>query len=236
MAIGIAKIFGYDFPENFNFPYISRSIQEFWQRWHMSLSSWLRDYLFVPLSIRSRSMGKAGIALSLLITFFVCGLWHGPSWTFVLWGLLQGVFLAIESIGFRKLLKRSWAPLNHLYVMIIVIAGWVLFRSETFEYARGYFNAMLGNGTGISKYAVVSIYMNTEFFLCLAIAIVGSTRFFPLIGKLYTSLLAKLPLRIGNVLNSVVLGFEMLGILLIMVCATMYLITSSYNPFIYFRF
>jgi len=236
MAIGLAKIFGFDFPENFNFPYISKSIQEFWQRWHISLSSWLRDYIFVPLSIKSRNLGKAGIAISLLITFVICGLWHGPNWTFVLWGLLQGFFLALESIGFSKVLKKLWSPFCHIYVLIIVIFGWVLFRSETFEYAKGYLNAMLGFGSGLNKYAVVSYYITTEFQLCLLIAIIGSTKFFPLIVNSFNRFSLRLSPKTNGFINSGILALEMVGMLLIMTCSTMYLITSAYNPFIYFRF
>ena len=236
MAIGLGKIFGFDFPENFNFPYLSRSIQEFWQRWHISLSSWLRDYIFTPLSIKSRYMGKAGVAISLLFTFFICGLWHGPAWTFVLWGLLQGFFLALENVGFSKVLKRLWSPLRHIYVLAIVVFGWVLFRSDSLEYARGYFHAMIGMGTGINKYAVVSYYITSEFQLCLLIAILGSTRFFPVIGETYKRIMARRSLKVAGPIDNGVFIFEMIGILLIMTCSTMYLITSAYNPFIYFRF
>jgi len=236
MAIGLGKIFGFDFPENFNFPYIAKSIQEFWQRWHISLSSWLRDYIFAPLSIKSRNMGKAGIAISLLITFGICGLWHGPSWTYVLWGLGMGFFLALENVGFSKVLKKLWSPLRHLYVLIIVIFGWVLFRSDTLEYAKGYFHAMFGFGTGINKYAVISFYVTREFHLCLLIAIIGSTRFFPIVREQYSKIMSRLTPKFGGAIDTGVLVLELLGIIFIMVSSTMYLITSAYNPFIYFRF
>ena len=236
MAIGLAKIFGFEFPENFNFPYISRSIQEFWQRWHISLSSWLREYLFTPLSLKFRASGKFGLIISALITFGLCGLWHGPSWTYVLWGLLHGIFLALESIGFSKILKKLWSPLRHLYVMIIVIIGWVLFRSETFEYARNFLNSMIGYGTGINKYAVVSIYLTNEYYLCLAISIFGATGIFTAIQKLHFNFSNKKSFSTNKVYLNLLFACKTAGLIITMILSTMYMVTTTYNPFIYFRF
>ncbi|MGD8338870.1 MAG: MBOAT family protein, partial [Desulfobacterales bacterium] len=128
MAIGIGRMFGFHFLENFNYPYISRSIREFWRRWHISLSSWFRDYLYIPLGGNHR--GPLRTYLNLLIVFFLCGLWHGASWNFVIWGLLHGLFLVIERLGFEKILNRWWSPLRYLYVMLVVCTGWVFFRAE----------------------------------------------------------------------------------------------------------
>ena len=236
MAIGLAKIFGFEFPENFNFPYIAKSIQEFWQRWHISLSNWLREYLFTPLSLKLRSNGKLGIVISLIITFTLCGLWHGPSWTYVLWGLLYGFFLALESIGFSKILKRLWTPLKHFYVLVIITIGWVLFRSETFEYARGFIKSMVGYGTGINKYAIVSIYLTNEYYICLIISILGAARIFSLIRESYLKLSSKFSNSIRNAIENVLFIGEVAGLILIMISSTMYMVTTTYNPFIYFRF
>jgi alginate O-acetyltransferase complex protein AlgI len=236
MAIGIAKIFGFEFPENFNFPYISKSIQEFWQRWHISLSNWLREYLFTPLSLKLRASGKAGVVISLIITFTICGLWHGPSWTYVLWGLLYGFFLALESIGFSKILKRLWFPIRHLYVLIIIIIGWVLFRAETFEYARGFIKSMIGCGTGINKYAVVSIYLTNEYYVCLIISVLGAARIFGIIQESYLKLSCKFPKSICKVSENILFAGKVAGLILIMISSTMYMVTTTYNPFIYFRF
>jgi len=236
MAIGLASIFGFEFPENFNFPYISRSIQEFWQRWHISLSNWLREYLFTPLSLKFRASGKFGIIISLIITFGLCGLWHGPSWTYVLWGLLHGIFLALESIGLSKILKKIWPPLRHLYVLIIIILGWVLFRSETFEYAKGFLSSMIGYGSGINKYAVVSIYLTNEFYLCFIIALLGSARIFSLIQESYIKLSYKFPSSLHKVCANILFVGETAGLIIIMYSSTMYMVTTTYNPFIYFRF
>lgn len=126
MAIGLGRMFGFHFLENFNYPYISRSIREFWRRWHISLSSWFRDYLYIPLG--GNHKGPLRTYLNLLIVFFLCGLWHGAGWNFVIWGLLHGLFLVIERLGFEKILNRCWSPLRYLYVMLVVCTGWVFFE------------------------------------------------------------------------------------------------------------
>ena len=143
MAIGLGKMFGFNIPENFNLPYIARSVQEFWQRWHITLSNWLRDYLFTPLVIRNRYRGKPGIAISILITFGICGLWHNAGWNFIVWGLFHGVFLTLENIGFGAILKKLWKPLQHFYLIIVIMFGWVFFRSPDLTYALDYCAALL---------------------------------------------------------------------------------------------
>ena len=236
MAIGVAKMFGFTIPENFNFPYISKSIQEFWQRWHMTLSAWLREYLFSPLAIKFRNGGKIGIVISLLITFGICGLWHGPKWTFVFWGLIHGIFLALESAGFSKTLKKVWSPFRHIYVILVVLFSWVLFRSDTFEYALGFMNAMIGLGNAKNNLAIISFFFNSEFQCCLAIGIIATTRFFPFMQNILSEIIEKFPAYFRNIINSCILAGEMIGIVLVMFCSTMYMVTTTYNPFIYFRF
>ncbi|MCK5775816.1 MAG: MBOAT family protein, partial [Bacteroidales bacterium] len=127
MAIGLAKMFGFDLLENFNFPYISKSIQEFWRRWHISLSSWFRDYLYIPLG--GNRIGVVRTYINLFIVFFVTGLWHGSSWNFVVWGLVHGFFIVIERIGFKNVLAKTPAIISTSYTLFIAMMAWVLFRA-----------------------------------------------------------------------------------------------------------
>jgi alginate O-acetyltransferase complex protein AlgI len=144
MAIGLGKMFGFKFLENFNYPYISLSIREFWRRWHMSLSGWFRDYLYIPMGGNHVSTGRN--YFNLLTVFFLCGLWHGASWTFVIWGLYHGIFLVAERTRFGKIMDSLWRPLRHGYTLLAVICGWVIFRADTFSQAADFFKFMSGLG------------------------------------------------------------------------------------------
>ena len=140
MAIGIARMLGFHYRENFNFPYIARSIKEFWQRWHISLSTWFRDYLYVPLG--GNRCSAARIYLNLWIVFFLCGLWHGAAWNFITWGMIHGLFLIIERLGFEKVLKQLPRPLSHAYTLIGVMLAWVFFRADDWTHAVLYIKVM----------------------------------------------------------------------------------------------
>src|SRR5690554_7029994 len=131
MAIGLGKMLGFNFKENFDYPYISKSIREFWRRWHISLSSWFRDYLYIPLG--GNQKGKYRTYVNLLIVFFLTGLWHGASWNFVIWGLFHGFFIIIERLNIIKVPTRFYV-IGNIYTLLIVMIGWVLFRSENLEY------------------------------------------------------------------------------------------------------
>lgn len=140
MAIGLAMMFGFHFPENFNKPYSAVSIQDFWRRWHMTLSRWFRDYLYIPLG-GSRE-GRARTYFNLFLVFGLCGLWHGANWTFLVWGLWHGLFLVIERTPFGALLEKSPRLLRHFYVLLVVMVGWVFFRAPTMTHAMHYLDAM----------------------------------------------------------------------------------------------
>src|SRR5712692_3341667 len=146
MAIGLGLMLGFHFPENFNYPYISRSLTEFWRRWHISLLTWFRDYLYIPLG--SSRGTPARTYMNLLVVFFLCGLWHGAAWTFVAWGLYHGLFLVIERLGAGRWLERWPAPARHGYALLVVIVGWVFFRSATLGDAGRFLAAMAGFATG----------------------------------------------------------------------------------------
>jgi alginate O-acetyltransferase complex protein AlgI len=151
MAIGLGQIMGFRFVENFNYPYGSKSIAEFWRRWHMSLSTWFREYVFYPLE-RSRQKFKFMVQpLNFLIVFLLVGLWHGLTINFIVWGVVHGIALAFESTVFGRWLKKLWAPLQHLYTLVIILIGWVFFRSPTLNYAFDFFARLMGSSRGITQ-------------------------------------------------------------------------------------
>src|SRR5262245_34022819 len=155
MAIGLGRLFGFELCENFRYPYAATSVTDFWRRWHMSLSTWFRDYLYIPLGGNRR--GPWRTCFNLCVVFALCGLWHGASWTFLVWGVFHGLFLAVERVGLGRLLEKIPSPLRHGYTMLAVMAGWVLFKSETLGQALGYLGAMAGLSAGPH---VVGDYIN----------------------------------------------------------------------------
>jgi alginate O-acetyltransferase complex protein AlgI len=142
MAIAIGRALGFDFPANFNQPYRSRTIREFWRRWHMTLSRWFRDYVYIPLGGNRLSTIRTHV--NLLIVFILCGLWHGASWNFLVWGLIHGLFLVIERIGLERWLKQIWAPFAHFYTITVVLVAWVFFRSQDMATALTFLKTMIG--------------------------------------------------------------------------------------------
>ena len=218
MAIGLGRIFGFRFIENFNYPYISRSIGEFWRRWHMSLGSWFRDYVYIPMGGNRVSRGRW--VFNILVVWMLTGLWHGAAWNFVLWGLLYAVFLLLEKWipGLQKLpdfLRRS-------YVLLVVVFGFVLFNATTLQQAGSDIAGMLGLGE-IPIFNAESLYYLRSYFLLFLAAVVGAT---PVVRNVAEKVCQK---RIGAVLEPILL----IGLLLI--CSA-YLVDGSFNPFLYFRF
>jgi alginate O-acetyltransferase complex protein AlgI len=233
MAIGLGRMFGFKFLENFNFPYIAKSIREFWRRWHISLSNWFRDYLYIPLGGNRKSNHRT--YFNLLIVFFVTGIWHGASWNFVAWGMLHGLFMIIEKLGFDKILNRIWKPFQHIYTLFIVMMAWVLFRADDFTHAWGYFNSMFTYKSLDLNLDILHVFLNREIYIVFAMALLSSTRFWVVIFNR-----AKKVVKRNNTLNNFaqVIWLTMIFsfVIVIMVLATNYLVANSYNPFIYFRF
>ena len=219
MAIGLGKMFGFDIAENFNFPYISKSIREFWTRWHISLSIWFRDYLYIPLG---GSRGSTLLTMrNLIIVFFITGLWHGASWSFVIWGLFHGIFMLIERAGFDKILKRMPAIIQHMYMLLIVVFGWVLFRIENWTDALQIQKTMLGINVQSSVFSISSV-MNSYYWLLLFVGIILC---FPIFGRI-----DKIRNRRGYAM------FESIAIFVILFLSIIEMANNTYNPFIYFRF
>lgn len=235
MAIGLGHMFGFHFLENFNYPYISKSIREFWRRWHISLSNWFRDYLYIPLGGNRHAAART--YFNLLTVFFLCGLWHGAKWTFVIWGMLHGLFLILERTTFGKTLDRLWAPVQHLYALVIVTVGWVFFRSDTLSGAIDFLAVMFGMTKGQGVKYTVSMYMNNELMLAL---VAGALIAVPLkaTAKQYVERFTPSGYRwVGQpAFKLAFYTFTGLSMLVVFLGSVMLLASGTYNPFIYFRF
>lgn len=236
MAIGLGKIFGFDFLENFNYPYIASSITEFWRRWHISLSTWYRDYLYIPLGgNRCPAWRMYG---NLLLVFFLCGLWHGASWTFIVWGLFHGLFLLIERLGLSRLLALAWTPLRHAYVLLAVMIGWVFFKADSLTAAGTFLQAMAGLGASDSPLHSLRDYLTPELKLVLIVSAVACLPVLPVLERWFAARVASAgeSRRWAGVLE---VGYHFAGQLalgVIFICSAMYLAAGTYNPFIYYRF
>jgi len=233
MAIGLGRMFGFKFLENFNFPYIAKSIREFWRRWHISLSNWFRDYLYIPLG--GNRKGSYRTYFNLLIVFFITGFWHGASWNFIGWGMIHGLFMIIEKLGFDKMLKRVWKPIQHIYVLFVVVIAWVLFRADDFSHAWGYYRAMFTFQSKDLNLDILDVFLNTEIYIVLIVAILSSTRIWVNIYTLAKEMISKRSkiFNLARVIWSFIIVIFVAGVMLM---ATNYLVINSYNPFIYFRF
>lgn len=223
MAIGLGRIFGFRFSENFDYPYISGSITEFWRRWHISLGTWFRDYLYIPLG--GNRVGKFRWFFNIFVVWFATGIWHGAAWNFVLWGLIYAVLLVNEKLWLLKPLKNS-RILNHVYTMFFVVIGFVLFDAESVGAAFSALGAMFGFA-GLPAVSPEAVYTLKSYAVVLIVAVIGAT---PLMKKLFE--------RIGKSKagSAVLTVAEPLGIVLLLTVCTAYLVDGSFNPFLYFRF
>jgi alginate O-acetyltransferase complex protein AlgI len=229
MAIGLAMMFGFHFPENFNYPYISRSIQEFWRRWHISLSSWFRDYLYIPLG--GNRKGGWRTYFNLVLVFFLCGLWHGASWNFVVWGLFHGGFLVIERAGLASWLDRTWRPVSHIYTILVFMVAWVFFRSPDLPYSLHYIAAMFGGGSATFRGDNVGFHLTPDVILTFTLGIIFSCPLWRITDERLQRAIADK--KLISPLLQIADGAMVLTLLF--VCA-LYINEGSYNPFIYFRF
>jgi alginate O-acetyltransferase complex protein AlgI len=234
MAVGLGKMFGFTFIENFQFPYIAQSVRDFWRRWHISLSSWFRDYVYIPLG--GNRVSAARNHLNLVIVFFLCGLWHGASWTFVVWGLYHGLFLVLERTPWGGLLGRAPQPLRHIYTLLVVLFGWVLFRADTFAGATHYLAALAGVHPAAMP-EPLSRYATNEVKCALTLGIAFSA---PLLAGVKSC---------GNRLGQAIVApaaravyfgaaqvLEIVLVVGLLLVSSAWLAGGTYNPFIYFRF
>ncbi len=234
MAIGLGRMFGFHFPENFNYPYISKSIREFWRRWHISLSSWFRDYLYIPLG--GSQAGPVRTHINLLIVFVLCGFWHGASWTFVIWGLYHGFFLILERTRFGSILASVWSPVRIMVTFLIVLFGWVIFRSDTLGEAISFLSVMLGAKQISFDTSVFALYMDGKAYLEIAVAIILAFPVYPYILRLRQFILQRNS-TVANLITSISVHLaQLLFFMTISYFAVISLAAGAYNPFIYFRF
>jgi alginate O-acetyltransferase complex protein AlgI len=257
MAIGLGRMFGFEFLENFNYPYISRPVQEFWRRWHMSLSSWFKDYLYIPLG--GNRKGAARTYVNLLIVFLATGFWHGASWSFVVWGVYHGVFLMLERGAFGRALKKLPRALSLIYTLLVVLFGWVIFRAEDLQ-AAGAYVARLFDFTTLTGAAFEAALANTGSFTVVA-SVTGVVFCAPVLGWVKD----KLHVNAGNGsagneradseagaglktavdkgkntgnanLQAAAEWGSMIVCLGLLLLSIVFLTGSDFNPFLYFRF
>ena len=236
MAIGLGRMFGFRFPENFRWPYVATSVTAFWRRWHISLSTWFRDYLYIPLG--GNRVSPARRYTNLVTVFFLCGLWHGASWNFVIWGLWHGSFLVIERlVQSRNRLPDypitqlpdtgvlAWPIWPHVYTLLVVMIGWVFFRAETLPGAIAFFRAMAGLTDAAPTVYTVAWYLTPELWLALLAGAIGSAPWVPALAA-----------RIDDGKSWSVPLLNTAALMALLVLSIMSMAARTYNPFIYFRF
>ncbi len=223
MAIGLGRIFGFKFLENFNYPYISASVTEFWRRWHMSLGSWFRDYVYIPLG--GNRVSKPHWFFNIFVVWMLTGFWHGAAWNFILWGLMFAVLLAIEKLWLLKPLSKT-KVLSHIYVLFFVMISFVLFNAVDLSQAYSDVVSLFGAG-GLPLVSTDALYYLQSYAVILIVAIIGAT---PLPSRLMGKLLDT---RVGSAVSTVAEPLILIGLLVLM---TAYLVDGSFSPFLYFRF
>ena len=231
MAIGLGSMFGFKFMENFNLPYISGSITEFWRRWHISLSTWFKEYIYIPLG--GNRKGKTRTYINLWIVFLVTGIWHGAAWVFIVWGIFHGFFIFIERLGLKKILDKLYV-LNHVYAMLVVLAGWVIFRAPDLRYALHYLKVMIlgapADTIPIQLYTVV----NHRTIITIIVGILFCGIIQTILHKISESKKCKKKyLKVSCFCVRYVEPFVLLALLALCVMA---IVSNTYTSFIYFRF
>lgn len=215
MAIGLGKMLGFTFPENFNYPYISRSVTEFWRRWHITLGSWFRDYVYIPLG--GNRVSTARFYSNIFVVWFLTGFWHGAGWNFITWGLLFGVLMIIERAFLLKWLEERSHFISHIYLIFVILVSWVLFAHNSLGEALNYLKVMFGLA-GNSMVNTSTLYALTNFFVLLILGVLFAT-------PLMKNIKEKLPEWVLYLFYVVVL-----------ILSTAYLVDATFNPFLYFRF
>ena len=219
MAIGLGRVFGFHFLENFNYPYISRSVTEFWRRWHISLSTWFRDYVYIPLG--GNRVSPARHLLNIMAVWLLTGVWHGANWTFVCWGLYFGLLLLLEKFALGKRLARLPAPVSTLYAFVLAVLGWVIFRADSLSVAAHFLRTMFTPAAGVQRQTVyLLVEYRWEFLAC----IVGSLP----VAKWFA---ARRDAR-----GSALLVLENVWAAAVFALSVVWMLSSTFNPFIYFRF
>lgn len=233
MALGLGLMFGLRLPENFNYPYTAQSVRDFWKRWHMTLSYWFRDYLYIPLggSRCSRVRGYANLTL----VFLLCGLWHGASLSFVNWGLYHGLFLLFERMGLERVIRKAWRPLRHLYVLLVIMVGWVFFKTAFIGHALDYLRAMTSFSMGeFDRFCMT--FVSRQFLAAFAAACLCSAP----VWRYVSYLKNRCALPGGGLSQQLAYaGFLVVGmafVIMLFIASTMQIVSQTYSPFIYAQF
>ena len=224
MAIGLGRIFGFRFLENFNYPFISKSIAEFWRRWHMSLGTWFRDYVYIPLG--GNRVSKWRWLFNTLVVWFLTGFWHGADWTFIIWGLFFALFLVIEKFFLSKFFDKIPRVFSHIYVMIAILVSFVIFSANGMSGAIVDIGSMFGAG-GLPFWSHETGYYLASYSLVFAMAIIGAT---PLVKNVVLKIKGT---KVGNTVISVL---EPVFVVVMLLIVTSYFVDGSFSPFLYFRF
>ena len=227
MAIGMGLMVGFHFKENFNYPYTAKSVTDFWRRWHISLGSFFRDYVYIPLG--GNRKGAMRTYLNILVVWLLTGLWHGASWNFVLWGLFFCVFLIIEKVGLLKLINRIPSVFSRIYLLIVVFFGWILFRFSDFRFIPVVLKGMFaGNGNALIDFETRTLLISNFIFIIIAILAVTS-----LVKFISEKLRPKKGKTVYSVIYHIISAIIPIALLLL---STIMLVGDSYNPFLYFQF
>lgn len=234
MAIGMGRMMGFHFQENFNYPFIARSLRDYWARWHITLGSWFRDYLYFPLGGGRRPLPR--VLFNLFAVFFLCGLWHGASWTFVIWGLTHGIFLVLERQGLEKWIARLWVPLQHVYFLVVSIGIKVIFRSESLGRAGDMLLAMAGFARGDGTIHHAGLFLNPESIAVLGIGILGCTPIIPALNNRLNRLSTAVRGVPAGIFPGSVSLARALTLVAVFILSVMWMANETYQPFIYFRF
>lgn len=222
MAIGLGSILGFHFPENFNYPYIAKNITDFWRRWHISLSSWFKEYVYIPLGGNRKGLGRQ--FFNIIVVWLLTGIWHGAGWNFLLWGAWFAFFLVMEKAGVSSILKRIPTVYSHLYTITIVSISWIFFASESLGDALKYIESMFG----IGKTAFLdqnTMYQISNYYVILFAGALGAT---PIGKRLYKCMLKSK--------NGWEIGIETISLIVLLLFSAAFIVDASYNPFLYFRF
>ncbi|MDM8541055.1 MBOAT family O-acyltransferase [Desulfococcaceae bacterium HSG9] len=234
MAIGLGRMFGFHFLENFNYPYVSQSIREFWQRWHISLSSWFRDYLYIPLGGNRCVTWR--VYFNLITIFFLCGLWHGASWTFIVWGLFHGCFIVIERSSLGFLIHRLPGPIKHCYTMLVVMIAWIFFRADSLEHALSYIQALWNFNALPYMDGILFNALGAEFYVALFAGILFATPTIPVMNAKIARMLSDKAGALPIMAKSMRVIILVAWMTLIIFYGSLSIISGAHNPFLYFRF
>ena len=232
MAIGLGKMMGFNLPENFNFPYIAKSVQEFWRRWHITLSRWFKDYLYIPLG--GNRLSAMLTYRNLIVVFLLTGLWHGANWNFVLWGLFHGFFLILERLGLNRILHVFPAFIRHLYLIAVVTMAWVLFRTDNVTAALNFYETLFNFSDNKLNIAEFILLLDNQLLVFLLIGVLAAFPFFKTLGKISSRIIRQVA---GTNISQVGIGYlELVGYTALFILVVLFIISSTHQPFIYFQF